>query len=126
MRQITDSDIENLNSAESGALNTIVWSKGHLRLNFSWFSIELSEQFELISKNDARRIDHPFSDPLPLGGLFGSSVESFHLEPGNKLVVRLDNGAVLRLLPNASVEEEQFVLTSHRSRGEEVTSWIII
>lgn len=126
VRQITDLDIEYLNAAENGPLEFIGWGQWHIKLNFGWISIELAQKFELIKGSETVLIDYPFFGDLPLGRLFGSRIESFCLESGNRLVADLDDESQLRMLPEADRQTEQFVISVQHREPEEGVGFVII
>jgi hypothetical protein len=126
MRQITDSDIEYLNSAESGPLDFIGWSQWHLRLNFEFLSIELMDEFRIESGGKTVEVSKPYTAQMPLGGLFGQSVDSFRLETGNVLAIRLSDGARISFDVRADRPYEQCVVTVHRRALNDNMGWIVI
>ncbi|WP_394692546.1 hypothetical protein [Hyphobacterium sp.] len=125
MRQITDSDLAYLNAAESGAMGFIGWGQWQLTLNFDWISIQLSCLAELETDGRRKVIECPFTSELPLGGLFGTTIKSFSVEPGNRLVILLESGIRLRILPDPDIQEEQCVVTVHH-RDEKGGSGIVV
>jgi hypothetical protein len=126
MRQITDSDLAYLNAAESGALGFIGWGQWQLTLNFNWISIQLSCLAELETDDHRQVIESPFTSELPMGGLFGAVIKTFRVEPGNRLVVLLESGTRLRILPDPDIQEEQCVVTVHHRDEKGGSGFVII
>jgi len=126
MRQITDSDLEYLNTAESGPLDFVGWGQWHLRLNFEYVSVELKHKFTVEVGGQAKQVAPPYSGELPLGDLFDRHIESFTLETGNYFVISLSGNARICFTVQPDRPYEQCVITVHRRAPNDNLDWIVI